>query len=284
MKLKKISLLVSIMGIFFVNLSSFAAEYTSNIQSLVLEDFELSQDGKPKRQWILIPDRFGREGNSDAGESLQTLRWVKAWPEAYFGKEVQGKTNAEFFYGPVDNEDNRKRYTDVSGTCLGMKLMFNRQGYNAVELYPLAEKDGKYVKQPLPFKGKVKQMDFWIWGANYDYFVEAVFVDFRNVEHRITVGSIKHVGWKNFVVTIPNYIPQSVTYIPSLKQLSLVKFVIWTNPEEKVSGAYIYMDHIKYLADVYSDLYDGYQLGTPDAIKTLWDKAPAPPKESDVRP
>ncbi len=284
MILKRISLLISVLCLLFVNLNSFAAEYTSNVQSLVLEDFELTQDGKAKTQWILIPDRFGRQGNTDAGESMQELKWVKAWPEAYFGKEISGKNQGEFFYGQADTEDARKRYTDSSGTCIGMFLKFNRQGYNAVELYPLKEVDGKFQKSPLPFKGKVRQVDFWIWGANYDYFVEMVLLDYRNVEHRLNVGSIKHIGWKNFVVQLPNYIPQSVSYIPSLKVLSFVKFIVWTNPDEKVSGAYIYMDHIKYLTDVYSDLYDGYQLGDPNNIKNIWEKGAVPPKESDLNP
>ena len=285
MSLKKM-VLVFVVCLVFFNVSSFyGTEYTSNIQSLILEDFELGTDGNPARVWALIPDRFGRKGSLDSGESLQKISWVKAWPEAYFGKEVADKGKGEFFYGPSETENDRKRYTDVSGTCLGLYLAFNRQGYNMVELYPLAKTDdGKFEKSPLRFKGKVKQIDMWMWGANFNYYVEMVLLDYRGVEHRLDVGSIRHIGWKNFVVQIPNYIPQSIDYIPSSKVLSLLKLVVWTTPNEKVSGAYMYVDQIKYLADVYTELYDGYQLGDPSKIKSVWEKGSNGPKESDIKP
>lgn len=262
--------------------TSFASE---NIQSIVLEDFELGDDGNPKRYWALVPNRFGREGSVDGGKSLQQMRWVKAWPEAYFGNEVDGAERGEFFYGPVDTETAKQRYTDVSGHCLGMSVLFNRMGYNLVELYPLEQNDeGKYERSPLAFKGRIKEIDFWVWGANYNYFMELVLRDYRGVDHRLDVGSIKHIGWKNFKVNIPNYIPQSVTYIPSTKRLSLVKFAIWTHPDERVSGAYIYLDHIKYLANVFEELYDGYKLGDPEYVNELFEGAAEPPSEEEILP
>ncbi len=254
----------------------------SILQTIVLEDYELDANGNPKRTWALIPDRFGRKDNVESGESLQQLRWVKAWPEAYFGTEkASGK--GEFFFGPKKDDENAVRYTDKSGTCLGMFLQFNRQGYNSVEVMPLTQADGgKYKFAPIPFKGKVRQIDFWVWGANYNYFMELVLRDYRGVEYRLDVGSIRHIGWKNFVIQIPNNIPQSVVYRPAGKSLSLVKMVVWTHPTEKVSGAYLYIDHIKYLADVYEDLFDGYKLEDEEYVKNLAEKAPVQPKESDI--
>jgi hypothetical protein len=248
-----------------------STEYTKNIQSLVLEDFEMSKEDpkKPKRYWKLVPDRFGRLNNRENGPSLQKLAWVKAWPEAYFGNE------GEFFFGTAEDANNpiaKTRYTDVSGTCLALEIKFNRQGYNSVELYPVEEYEkDKFRIKPIPFKGKVEQIDFWVWGANFDYFMEVVLIDYRGVEHRLNVGSIKHIGWKNFILQIPKSIPQRVEQIPSARVLSFVKFVIWTNPGEKVSGAHIYIDHIKYLTDVFEEIYDGYQLGNPKKIKEIWD-------------
>jgi hypothetical protein len=290
MSVKKITLVFATLCLVLFNVGSlFPAEYKSNIQSLVLEDFELGPDAKPKQWWFLNPDRFGRVDSTDAGASLQQLRWVPAWPEKYFGVAKADSKKGEFFYGPIgteNNEDMKKRYTDISGTCLGMNIKFNRQGYNSVELIPIIlNKDGKtYDKTSLPFKGNVKQVDMWIWGANYNYYVEMVLRDYRGAEYRLDVGSIRHVGWKNFVIPIPNSLPQNVVYVPGQKPLSLVKLVIWTTPNEKVSGAYVYIDHIKYLTDVASDLYDGYQLGNEDYVKVLNEKAVVQPKDTDVNP
>lgn len=277
----KFSLFIFV-SMFFVA-SLFGSDRTTILQTIVLEDFELNADGSPKRYWTIIPDRFGRKGSIDSGESLQELKWIKAWPEAYFGLEKNQVGRGEFFYGPVATDEAKVKYTDASATSIALKLNFNRQGYRIAELYPLSKgSDGKFAKTTIPFKGKVRQLDFWVWGSNYDYFMELVLFDYKGVEHRLNVGSIRHVGWKNFVVQVPNNIPQSVVYIPSGKVLSLAKLVIWTNPDERVTGASIYIDHIKYLSDVYSDLYDGYQLGDPEYVKNLKEKAPSQPKESDI--
>jgi hypothetical protein len=124
----------------------------------------------------------------------------------------------------------------------------------------------------------------WIWGANYDYNVEMVIMDYKGVEYRLPVGNIKHIGWKNFVTTIPPSIPQTATTLPTSKVFSLVKLVIWTTPNEKVVGAYVYFDQIKYLTDVSSGIYDGYKLSDPAYIKGVWDKGAAAPNEKDVNP
>ncbi|HBD96254.1 MAG TPA: hypothetical protein DDY71_14990 [Spirochaetia bacterium] len=279
-KNKFIALLV--VSLFFSALL-FGQQRATILQTIVLEDFELSDDGSPKRYWTAIPDRFGRKGSVASGESMQELMWVKAWPEAYFGTEKANAGRGEFFYGPSKSEGNLVRYTDVSKTSLAIKLAYNRQGYRVTELFPLEKSaDGKFKKTPIPFRGKVRQVDFWVWGSNFDYFMEMVLIDYRGVEHRLEVGNIRHVGWKNFVVQMPNNIPQDVTTIPSNRPLSLVKYAIWSNPKERVSGATFYIDHIKYLADVYEELYDGYQLGDPEYVKNIKEKAAAQPKESDI--
>jgi hypothetical protein len=267
----------------FLSAFLFAKEGAAILQTIVLEDFELNDDGTPKRYWTIIPDRFGREKSVASGKSLQELMWVKAWPEAYFGVEKAESGRGEFFYGPNSSDSNQIRYTDVSQTSISVSLKYNRQGYRLSELFPLEKNDeGKFVKTPIPFKGKVHQLDFWVWGSNFNYFMELVLVDYRGVEHRLNVGSIKHVGWKNFVVKMPNNIPQDVVTIPSKRPLSLVKLCIWSNPDERVSGATFYIDHIKYLADVYGDLFDGYKLGDEEYLAKIKEKAVSQPDEADV--
>jgi hypothetical protein len=257
----KLLLLLNIM--LLLNIHALVSdENTSNLQSVVLEDFELDENGKPKRYWIAVPDRFGKEGGVDSGKSLQQLGWINSWPEAYFGKE-----------GVFDAGDGPKEYK----TSLAAKVAFVRPGYNYVDLFPVSEQDGQYIRTPIPFMGRVIQVDLWIWGANYKYEMEMVVKDYRNVEHRLPIGSIAHVGWKNFTVTIPTYIPQAAPYIPKLKQLRLIKLVIYTTPKEKVTGAYVYIDHIKYLSDIFETKYDGYNLGDMEAADKLWESAPKAP-------
>jgi len=281
--------MVTFLGILFLLVNTVVIANTNtkntNIQTVILDDFELV-DGQPKRMWVLIPDRFGREGNKDSGASLQKLTFISSWPEAYFGTKVQDKGRAEFFYGPkgTPTNDEKTKYTDVSGTCLAMWITFNRPGYNKVELHPLAKDGDDWVKEPVPFVGKIQRVDMWIWGANFNYNVDMVLVDFKGAEHRLAVGNIKHIGWKNFLINIPHTIPQSIDYIPSLKTLALQKFIIWTEPTENIKGAYIYFDQIKYVTDVFAEIYDGYQLGDPEHIKKVWEENKIEmPKDTDVK-
>ena len=58
----------------------FSDDRTRNLQSIVLDDFELNAEGKPNRYWMAIPIRFGKKGNLESGESLQKLSWVESWP------------------------------------------------------------------------------------------------------------------------------------------------------------------------------------------------------------
>lgn len=245
----------------------FSDERTRNLQSIVLDDFELNSEGKPNRYWAAIPIRFGKKDNLESGESLQKLSWVESWPESYFGRD-----------GILDIGGEKKEYKH----CLALQIAFNRQGYNYVELYPLTEKEGKYTRTPIPFNGIVQQIDLWVWGANYNYSIEMVLMDFRGVEYRLPIGKIKHVGWKNFTVTIPNYIPQKGEYLLGEYQFSLVKLVVWTEPSEKVSGTYVYLDHIKYLSDIFEAKFDGLELSNKETVNNLWEKAPKAPEEKDL--
>ena len=65
-------------------------------------------------------------------------------------------------------------------------------------------------------------------------------------------------------------------------QFSLVKLVLWTTPKEKVSGTYVYVDHIKYLSDIFATKFDGFDLGKKEAVKNLWEKAPKAPKDTEL--
>ncbi len=252
----------------------YSTNETKNLQSIVLEDFELGTDGQPRRQWAAFPSTFGREGNLPSGRSLQDLGWVTAWPEAYFGRE-----------GMYDSGSGPQPYK----TSLGLRTRFTRRGYNNVDLVPLAKNAaGDLVPSPIPFRGKVEMIDMWIWGANYNFDVEVVLIDYRGVEHRLPLGNIRHSGWKNFVVNIPSYIPQAVDYIPNQRVLSLVKVVLWTQPNEQVEQfAHVYFDHIKYLSDIFEVKYDGYNLGVPEHINTIWNtengEAIRAPSDSEVK-
>lgn len=101
----------------------------------------------------------------------------------------------------------------------------------------------------------------------------------------LPLGDIQYTGWKNLTARVPSSIPQAEQYIPSLKRLKLVKFMIWTRPTERVAKFYVYIDHLKVLTDLFETRFDGDELEDPDFLESIWGtedasaEAPAPVSE-----
>jgi hypothetical protein len=156
----------------------------------------------------------------------------------------------------------------------GIHGKFDRKGYNYIEVIPAQNgPDGKLEPRTIALPGRIKNMDVWVWGSNFDFYLEAHIMDYRGISHVLDFGSIKYVGWRNLWVNIPNYIPQSVIYTPALKGLRFVKFVLWTKPAEKVDDFYVYLDELKIFTDTFESMFDGEDLADPERIDQLWSEA-----------
>jgi hypothetical protein len=142
---------------------------------------------------------------------------------------------------------------------MGLKAAFTRKGYNSISIYPENE---------LLVPGRAKKIDVWVWGANYSYDLEVHLRDYRGIVHRLSLGSLHFIGWRNLSVDIPSYIPQTIRYLPMEKPLSLVKLMIWTEPTERVDSYIIYFDNLKVLTDMYTQRYDGDALA--DQSDEIW--------------
>ncbi len=216
-----------------------ADEVTENLESRVLESFDPDTQ---TTEWYVRGSKFITEGYPE---------WIytEAWPEALFGANREGK-------------DLR---------VLGINAKFDRQGYNNLEIIPVKEgEDGELVPNPISIPGRVKLIDIWIWGSLYDYYMEVHLSDYRGVVWVINLGSINYRGWKNLRSEIPHYIPQSESYVPHRKGLSLEKLVLWTKPTERVDNFYLYIDQIKVLTDMFESRFDGDNLTWPEKMDEMW--------------
>ena len=248
----------------------FSDEVTTNLQSFVIETFDnpdAPESGEShasfrnwpsEHRWMIRGSKFSSIITEEDGKEVvyPRMAMVRGFSENLYRKEPEGKTLR----------------------VLGIHGKFNRMGYNFVEIYPAKigkDKDGKEKNVPteILFPGRVKNLDLWVWGSNYDYYLEVHVMDYRGINHVLPLGSIKYKGWKNLSVNIPNYIPQSVIYAPALKGLKLVKFVLWTKPTEKVDDFYVYFDEIKVFSDIFENLWDGEGLGDPKRIQEIWSEA-----------
>jgi hypothetical protein len=142
---------------------------------------------------------------------------------------------------------------------LGARSSFTRRGYNRVWIYP---------EEEIVIPGAAKKIDVWAWGANYYYNIEVHLRDYRGIVHKLPLGSLHFIGWRNLSVVIPVQIPQFIRYLPMERPLTFVRFAIWTEPNERVDDFYIYFDHLKVLTDVYKERFDGDVLA--DETKEIW--------------
>ncbi len=150
--------------------------------------------------------------------------------------------------------------SDKQMQVLGVKTAFDRKGDNWFEIYP--EKDGQPYEPE--FLGTVTQLDFWVWGGNYNYYLEVMIRDADGRVHTLDAGSLLFHGWRNIVLNIPTSIRQHSRYHAGRPNLTFVGFRVRTSIREAVDNYVIYFDQIKYTTNTLSNIYDGYELKDAD--------------------
>lgn len=220
---------------------------TTNYQSIVIEDFDNPQES----QWIVEAGRFIADG-------YPRQAFVRTFPQQLYRREPEGRELR----------------------ALGVQAAFTRRGYNFLEFIPVEQNDeGETVPRGIPIPGRVRYIDVWVWGSNFDYYMDVHIRDYRGMVHVMKLGDINHRGWRNFRISIPSWIPQEAPYIAEvrdgqfasdLRVLELVKLVLWTRPNERVNGFFVYLDEIKVETDMFRAPFDGEDLREADFVQELW--------------
>ncbi|MGC8764968.1 MAG: flagellar filament outer layer protein FlaA [Brevinematia bacterium] len=230
---------------------------TINLQTITVSDFGDEKDQTNGVVWKVRFSRFAKPSDptkemSGWDSNACNVRYFEAKP-----------------LGLPQEVDVRQKWS------LGVKAQFIKKGYNWIELYP-AKTDGKSILdsqgapnadveaklEPLPLVGIIKSLDMWVWGGNYNYWIEFYLLDYKGFLHRIPVGDIKYVGWRNLRTKIPEYIPQAENRVPFLKPLKLQTIKIWAYPDERVDQFYAYFDYLQVQTDVYLERFNGDDLAT----------------------
>lgn len=215
-----------------------AQQSTPTYATVVIESF----DDPAAQTWIARGSKFITEG-------YPRMTYAQTWPQGLFGR----------------NWENKELQ------CLAIEGRFDRKGYNYIELIPVEEDaEGNIVSDPIKIPGRAQYLDLWVWGSNYDYYLEAHLIDYKGIDHVLPLGSLKYEGWRSLSVTIPSAIPQIDPHLPKYKNVELTKLVLWTRPQEDVNGFYVYFDHIKVLTDLYQDRFDGDELIDRQMIDQIW--------------
>lgn len=222
-------------------LSVNADERTVNLESRILESF----DGDSAYVWKAAASKFATKSDE---ETFPKISYVPSWPAALHGANREGK--------------------DLKS--LGIWGRFDRKGYNWIDLYPVAKDGDGETAVEIPIPGRAKMLDVWVWGSNFNYYMELYLRDAKGVVHLVELGDLSFVGWKNLRINVPENISQSRRTTPSRQGLTFVKFRIWTRPSEKVDDFQIYLDQLKLLTDTFESLFDGDELADPQRVEELW--------------
>lgn len=223
-----------------------ADENTVNLESKVLESF----DGDSGYVWVATASKFATKSDT---ETFPKVSYISAWPAAVFGANREGK--------------------DLK--ALGVWGRFDRKGYNWIDLYPVKKDDDAKEPVEIPIPGRARMLDLWVWGANFNYYMEAYVRDYKGVVHMINMGDLSFEGWRNLRINIPASVPQSKRTLPKKQSLSLVKFRIWTRPSERVDNFQIYFDQLKVLTDTFESMFDGDELADPERVQEIWNSGSA---------
>ena len=233
---KGLKVLVSLACLFVIGLPVFAQPSSRSVETFVLDNF----------------DNVGEQNYTSKGKNLS---WEWSVKSSRFVADGFPKTG--YFEGIPNSLKSLRRDTDSESLVFGVQTAFNRKGDDWFEVYPTIDGENYEV----PFVGTVTQMDFWVWGANYNYYLEVMVRDANGTVHVLPAGSLRFQGWKNLIVNIPGWLVQHSRHRSGPEALTFVGFRIRTDAEEFVDNYVIYFDQIKYTTNSLSFIYDGYELG-----------------------
>ena len=201
-----------------------------------------------------IIDNFDNVGSQDyqvpgkTVNSTETHNWT--W---------NGFPKMDYFDGQPNSLKLFNKEGD-SPKVLGVQTSYLRKGENWFEVYP--ENDGKPYE--IPFVGTVTQVDFWVWGANYLYFIDILIRDADGRVYTLPAGNLAFNGWRNVIVPIPSYIRQHSRLRSGPTTMTFVGFRVRTDPDEYVDNFNIFFDQLKFSTNALSNVFDGYELKNVD--------------------
>ena len=196
-----------------------------------------------------IIDNFDNTGDNEWTWNVQHSKFM-----------AEGFPKIDFFDGQPNSLRALNTSSDEEHKVLGVKTSFNRKGENWFEIYP--EKDGAAYE--IPLIGSVTLIDFWMWGANYYYYIDILVRDADGRVYTLPAGNLAFDGWKNVIVPVPSYIRQKSRMRSGPKTIMFVGFRIHTDPNEYVDDFVLFLDQLKFTTNTLSNIYDGYELKDVD--------------------
>jgi hypothetical protein len=239
--MKRISfLLIGFVSLFLLSVPLFGQ--SKSIETFLVDDFDTQNptviDGRAEKtfSWAGQGSKFLTKVEQDPTGPYPKVRWVPGIPNALKVTRAEDAPEAK---------------------VLGVQVKFNQKADNWFEVYPV---DAEGKPYGIPMRTTVQNIDFWVWGGNYNYTLEVLIRDVGGVVHVLPAGSLKFEGWKNVILNIPSKVMQKGRAHTTSDVLRLVGFRVRTSPQEMVDDFTVFFDQLKYTSSVIANIYDGYDL------------------------
>lgn len=223
---------------FVVCLPVVAQPSSKSVETMLIDNFDNPE--AVEWDWSIQASKFIHIGDT-ADDTYPKMGYVEAIPNSL-----------------------RAYRTSKDGTpyVLGAQVKFDRKGDNWFEIFPTSKETGEAYE--IPLLGQVSQIDFWAWGANYNYYLEILVRDADSVVHVIPAVTLNYEGWKNIVVKIPTAIRQQSRLRSGPENLTFIGFRIRTATGEFVDDFVLYLDQFRYTTNTMNFVYDGFELRKPN--------------------
>ena len=204
------------------------------MKTIILEDFE------KQNTWVVKFSQYRKHSWKNPNlktyeKSQKWIRWKKVSKEDY-----------PFYAKPEPHGKTAKT------TFMGVRGKFYITGYNWIVVEP---------KQDLYMMGRVHSISVWVWGGNYNYDLYGVIQDFTGQFYKLHFGSLKFKGWKHLEVDLTRYKGiQYDTWVPQMKPIKFVRFVIMSRVGERPNRFGIWFDDLQYISNMFEDFYYGKAL------------------------
>ena len=209
-----------------------------SVETMLIDNFDKAEE--MDWEWSIQASKFIHVGDT-AEDTYPKMGYVEAIPNSL-----------------------RAYRTAADGTpyVLGAQVRYDKKGDNWFEIYPVSKETGENYE--IPLLGQVTQIDFWAWGANYNYYLELLVRDANSVVHVIPAVTLNYEGWKNIIVQIPTSIRQQSRLRSGPENLSFIGFRIRSAAGEFVDDFAIYLDQFRYTTNTMNFVYDGFELRKPN--------------------
>ncbi len=215
----------------------FAQPNTKSVETILIDNFD-DRDAVPFN-WTVQASRSIHVGEGD--DVYPKMGYVQAIP------------NSLRAYRTAD---------DPEPMVLGCQVKFDRKGDNWFEIYPTDKETGKPYEVAL--KGNTSQIDFWSWGAGYNYYLEIMLRDANGSVHVLPATTLNYQGWRNIIVSIPTSMHQRSRLRSGPETATFIGFRVRSDANEFVDDFVIYLDQLRYTSHTMDYIYDGYELRKPN--------------------